>query len=434
MGEGKGEVGKFQMKFSPFILLCTTGLFAIFSSTISKSPVLPLFASHLGADPSGVGIVASVSALTGIISSIPSGILSDRWGRKRMLILSAVVFATAPFFYLLVTEIWQLAIIRFYHGLSTAIFIPVSMALVSDLFHKERGEKIGWFSTSTLIGRFIAPIAGGSIIGAIIFDPGFSYRVVYLLCGAAGIIVLFLAFRIPYPYESIISPNPPISPFTKWGIKGGSEKREVEGWKETLKAFKSVISNRTILITAIVEAAILFAYGTFETFLPLYSIKIGLNAYEIGIFLSAQVITLALTKPMMGRFSDRYGRQRQIFTGAIVGAICIGILSLFKSFVPLLALSILFGLSLSIVTSATSAFIADLSRRETHGSAMGVLGSIMDIGHTAGPLVSGIVATYLGFGKAFIGASLILVAVACIFLANVRVSKGEIFQSKNINL
>lgn len=101
--------------------------------------------------------------------------------------------------------------------------------------------------------------------------------------------------------------------------------------------------------------------------------------------------------------------------GAVIGALCIGSVSLFASFMPLLAISILFGLSLSIVTSATSAFIADLSRRETHGSAMGVLGSIMDIGHTTGPLVSGIVVTYLGFGQAFAVASFVLVMAAFLF-------------------
>ena len=66
------------MGLSPFLLLCITGFFAIFSSTISKSPVLPLFASHLGADPAGVGFVASVSAFAGVAFSIPAGILSDR--------------------------------------------------------------------------------------------------------------------------------------------------------------------------------------------------------------------------------------------------------------------------------------------------------------------------------------------------------------------
>lgn len=93
---------------------------------------------------------------------------------------------------------------------------------------------------------------------------------------------------------------------------------------------------------------------------------------------------------------------------------------------PLLALSILFGLSLSIVTSATSAFIADLSRKETHGSAMGILGSIMDIGHTTGPLISGIVALYFGFGKAFMGAASVLIAAAFVFLIKVLRTKAAI--------
>lgn len=383
------------MKLTPFILLCSTGLFAIFSSTISKSPVLPLFATHLGADPSVVGMVAAVSAFTGIIASIPAGILSDRLGKKKMLLLSAFVFASAPFLYLLITEIWQLAVIRFYHGLATAIFIPVAMAMIANLFHSERGERMGWFSTSTLIGRFMAPVVGGIIIGAMALNPDIGYKVVYLVCGAAGILVLFLALKMPNPDGEI---------------------KNNQKWEEALKTLRAVISNKGILLTSAVEAAILFAYGTFETFLPLYSLKIGLSAYEIGIFLSAQVITLAFTKPVMGRFSDKHGRKPQIFAGAIIGAACIGSFSLFTSFVPLLFLSILFGLALSIVTSATSALIADLSRKETHGSAMGTLGSVMDIGHTTGPLVSGFIAAYFSIALSFIGASVILLSFAFIFL------------------
>jgi len=385
------------MKFSPFTFLCITGFFAIFSSTISKSPVLPLFATHLGANPSEVGIVASVSAFTGIIASIPAGVLSDRLGKKRMLLFSLTVFSTAPFLYVFINNIWQLALVRFYHGFATAIFIPVAMALVAGLFHKERGEKMGWFSTSTLLGRFMAPIVGGTIIGVLVFNPALSYKIVYLLCGIAGIIGLLLTFKLP-PLED--------------------KKIERQEWRVTFSSFKSVLSNRLILFTALVEAAILFAYGTFETFLPLYSIKSGLTAYEVGICLSAQVITLAFTKPVMGRFSDRHGRQPQIFWGALLGAFCISSFSLFKSFIPLFVLSIVFGLSLSIVTSATSAFIADLSKRETHGSAMGILGSVMDIGHTTGPLVSGFLAVYFGLEKAFIGAGVVLLLIALGFLLN----------------
>lgn len=384
---------------SPFSLLCFTGGLAIFSSTISKSPVLPLFTTYLGADPAGVGIIAAVSAFTGIVASIPAGLLSDHWGRKRMLLVSALVFSTAPFLYLIVGRLWQLALVRFYHGLATAIFVPVSMALVSDLFQQGRGEKLGWFSTSTLLGRFIAPIIGGSLIGFLAFNPSLGFKTVYLVCGLAGSLALVLIIKLP---------------------QSSSSQKGREPIGETLKTFKKVIASPGISLTSGMEAAILFAYGTFETFLPIYAIKIGISAYEVGVFLSAQVITLALTKPIMGRFSDRHGRKPQIIAGGLMGALCLGSLSIFKSFFPLLLLSIFFGLCLSIVTSATSALVADFSKKEAYGSAMGILGSIMDIGHTAGPLVSGIVATYFGFSLSFVCASVILLTVALVFWVGVK--------------
>jgi len=119
----------------------------------------------------------------------------------------------------------------------------------------------------------------------------------------------------------------------------------------------------------------------------------------------------------MGRFSDRHGRRTQIFFGALIGALCIGCFSFFKSFISLLTLSIAFGMSLSIVTSATSAYIADLSSAKARGSAMGLLGSIMDIGHTSGPLVSGFAAVYFGYPKSFIAASFVLILLAFTFFA-----------------
>ena len=79
---------------SPFKLLCAVGLLAIFSSTISKNPSLPLLVTHLGGSQAGVGMVAGISALTGILFSFPAGLLSDRIGRRRMLLLSGAVFAT----------------------------------------------------------------------------------------------------------------------------------------------------------------------------------------------------------------------------------------------------------------------------------------------------------------------------------------------------
>jgi MFS family permease len=380
---------------SSFRFLCITGFFAIFSSTISKSPVLPLFASHLGANPSEIGMVAAVSALTGVLFSIPAGLMADRFGRRRLLILSSLVFSTVPFLYLLVEQIWQLALVRFLHGFGTAIFLPVGMAFVSDLFLKQRGEKMGWFSTATLLGRFCAPIVGGVILSAVTLLGDMRFEAVYAVCGAMGVVTLWLTLRMPVVEEL---------------------HTESRTWRGIRQAFLAVVSSRTIIITSIVEASILFAYGTFETFVPLAAQKAGIGTTAIGIMLSAQVLTLALTKPVMGRFSDKHGRKPQIFYGALMGALCISSFGLSPSLETMFAASILLGLCLSIVTSATSALIADASRCEERGSAMGVLGSIMDIGHTTGPLIAGIVAGYFGISYAFIAPGGLLGVIALCFL------------------
>ena len=391
------------MKFSPFVFLCTTGLFAIFSSTISKSPVLPLFAAHLGADSAEVGLIAAISALAGVAFSVPAGLLADRFGKRRLILASSLVFASAPFGYLFVTNLWQLALIRFYHGFATALFLPVAMALVSTLSHKERGEKLGWFSTATLAGRFMAPIIGGGILGYFTLNSSFSYQVVYGVCGGAGLITFLLTLMLPIPEETV---------------------QVGQSWRETFRVFKSVALNRQILITCFVEASILFAYGTFETFLPLYAVKNGLTAAHVGIFLSGQIIVLALTKPIMGRFSDTHGRRPQIVAGGVLGTACIGGFSCVTSFFPMLFLSIAFGLCLSVVTSATSAYIADLSSQQARGAAMGILGSIMDIGHTSGPLLSGIVASTFGYAHSFLGASLVLLTVTLLFFFTIGSHNG----------
>jgi MFS family permease len=69
------------------------------------------------------------------------------------------------------------------------------------------------------------------------------------------------------------------------------------------------------------------------------------------------------------------------------------------------------------VTSATSAAVADISRCEMRGSAMGVFGTIMDVGHSAGPLVSGVVASFFGFQAAFMGSAIVLALAAISFKA-----------------
>ncbi|MDP2744163.1 MAG: MFS transporter, partial [Dehalococcoidia bacterium] len=141
-----------KTRISPFLMLCLMGGLAIFSSTMAKNPVLPLFIRSLGVPVSTVGFIAAASTVVGVLVSLPAGILSDIIGRRRVMLMAAIVFATAPFLYLLVTLPWQLVLVRVYHGLATAILGPVAMAAVADTFDKRRGERMAWYSSATMIG------------------------------------------------------------------------------------------------------------------------------------------------------------------------------------------------------------------------------------------------------------------------------------------
>ena len=94
---------------------------------------------------------------------------------------------------------------------------------------------------------------------------------------------------------------------------------------------------------------------------------------------------------------------------------------LLSTFWQMLFVSALFGLSMSVVTSASAAYVAEQSERAGYGSAMGALGSIMDIGHSTGPIVGGILATTIGLKFAFMFSSAILIIGAGCFLSNGKV-------------
>jgi len=177
-----------------FLILCVVGFSAILSSTMAKNPVLNPFAQSLNAPEAMMGFIAAASTIPGILVSLPAGSLSDSFGRRKVLVASGLVFATAPFLYLLVGNWWQLALVRFYHGFATAMFGPVANAYVAQLYPDRKGERISLFSSATAIGRTAAPLLGGYILSV----TGYGFHDLYLavaLAGMTAFVVMFLLLK-----------------------------------------------------------------------------------------------------------------------------------------------------------------------------------------------------------------------------------------------
>jgi MFS family permease len=380
--------------------LSLLGFFAIFSTTISKNPVLPLFSQALGADDAVIGLIAAVSPLAGILFSFPVGVLSDHIGRRRLLITSGVVFLSAPFLYLFLTDPVWLIPVRFFHGTATAILGPVVSAIIAERFPENKGAMLGQYSSATLIGRTAAPLIGGIIISYFVFYPGLiQYRMVYVVAAIAAVPVFIMALmyreNLPVPLA-------------------------LPGFPRFRESCVTFFSYPRLRATAMVEMATYFAFGAFETFIPLNLASHGISAYQIGIIFAAQVLIIAGTKPFFGKLADRFDKRVQIAAGLIIVGVSVGSLPLLSSFTSFLLVSALLGLGMSLSTVATSAYVAEVAGKEQIGASMGALSSIMDIGHSAGPLITGIIISAVSYTIGFLVSFLLAIFTTAVFIIVVR--------------
>ncbi|WP_018507515.1 MFS transporter [Thiobacillus thioparus] len=369
-----------------FVLIALIGGLAILSSTLSKTPVLPLFAHALHATPAEIGWIVMASTIPGILISYPAGALSDYLGSRRLLLASLVVFATAPFLYLLVKTAPQLMAVRFYHGFATAIFGTVANAAIAERYTTERAARLSTYSSITIVGRSIAPFLGGSLISLA------SFHAVYIACAISGMLALgaglLLKDQAPRPKAKLELPH---------------------FWT----SLTTVLRDRDIMLVSGVEAAQYLVFGAIEAFLALFAASLGIPAWQIGVILGVQLVSIVFAKPLMGKVSDRVGRRRVILPGLLIGAVSIALLPFAPSFMGLSVLSLAFGIGFATVTSSTSALVADLTRDGRYGSSMGVLRTVMDVGQSTGPVLTGWMVGVAGYGSAFalLAAILVLAAV-----------------------
>jgi MFS family permease len=372
-----------------FALIALIGGLAILSSTMSKTPVLPLFAQALGATPAEIGWIVIASTIPGILISFPAGSLSDYLGKRRVILFSLLIFASAPFLYLMVSEVWQLIAVRFYHGFATAIFGTVATAAIAERYMQDRATKLSTYSSVTIVGRSVAPFLGGFLISLASFDA------VYIACGISGVLALAVGLML----NDNGAPAPP-------------PKLERGGF---LVSLKIVLRDARIMATTLVEAAQYLVFGAVEAFLALFAASLGIPAWQIGVILGVQLVSIVFIKPLMGMLSDKIGRTRTIIPGLLVGALSVALLPWLPYFLGLCALSLVFGIGFAMVTSSTSALVADLTKGGEYGSSMGVLRTVMDVGQTIGPVLTGWVVGVYGYTSAFILLGAISLGAALVF-------------------
>jgi len=399
---------------SIFWTLCIMGLFAILSSTMSKNPGLKPFASSLET-PAGfwTGFVGSASTIPGIMISLPAASLSDILGRRKFLLISGFVFASAPFLYLLITFWWQLILVRFYHGFATAIFVPVAEASIAELFPAKRGERISLFSSATYVGRVIAPLLGGYIL----LVTNTNFHALYLAVGVAGVtaLIMVLPFLADRRKQTTL-------------IQRRNTKETI---KLMFRGWATVAKNRGILIVSFVQACQYYTYGAVEYFMGGYLPEVvRFDFLSTGIITGSLIAIPIFAKPYMGRISDKIGRRTPIIVGLIVSGLPLLAIPFVTNFPTLLLLSVIYGLGVASVTASTPALASELVPQKGLGAAMGFLDMTMDVGQTIGPIISGLIlATSLQYAGLFPSLTFVLLFSCIIFVVS-GTARGTCSQRK----
>jgi MFS transporter, DHA1 family, multidrug resistance protein len=393
---------------STFSGLCAVGFLARASYALARTPVLALFAASLGAGPEAIGFAVAISTITGIFFKMPAGVISDVIGRTRTLLMGLAVFALVPFAYLWVSSYEALVVVRFFHGFATAIYGPVAMAVVVGASGDKRAEMLSWFSSVTIIGNLIGAPLGGFLLTWLSggHDPSPShFHVVYGVVAALGMSSFLMALWVMQG---------------KWDSPRHENGRTLKAVLTQLRTgVREILMDRRVLLTSNVEGFQNLSVGALEAFLPIYAVAIcGFSAFQAGLLWGVQVASTVLSKPIMGKISDRHGRQNLLFWGMFVCAVPFVLIPWFHSFSLLLVLAAIFGLGEAVVTSSSAALVADFCKEDHLGSAMGTFGTIFDVGHASGPLLAGILIGLTGSGSdyrlsfAVVGALLVGAAIA----------------------
>lgn len=386
-------------RLSPFVTLCGVGFLGRLSYEMVRTPVTPLFARHLGAPADLIGLIVAAVTITGIVVKLPSGALSDLFGFRKLMMAGALVKATGPFVYLAVLSWPVLLAVRFYHGLATALYAPPASALVARAYPQERGHRLGLYSAAENGGVVLGPVLGGAVLAISTFHAAF------VVAGLIGALALLAMQKIP---RDALTSAPPAA--------AGGKPRLRTSLREAGHGVRQILSDRAIRLISLVEAMLWLGMGSLQAYLPLYALSIRFPVWQIGLLAGGQGVASVLSRPYLGRHSDRFGRKHLIVAGA---CLCLGTMIAIPyvtAFPVLLLLAAVFGLGTGMITPSTTAMIGDLAAAGNYGSAMGVFGSLWDTGHASGPVIFGFLLAAFGYRTSWLIMALAMAAAVVIFL------------------
>jgi predicted MFS family arabinose efflux permease len=356
--------------FALWLMVFTSG-----SQVMLIAPIFPRIREQLGVAEAALGTLVAADALMLGLMALVAGPISDRVGRRRILLVGTGLMTAALALHALAFDYYSLLTVRALAGAAGGVLSGVAVAYVGDYFpYQRRGWANGWVMTGMAFGHIIG-IPAGTILAA---DLGF--RVPYLGLAAIMAITFSIVWRVvPQPNEERYA-----GPLTV---------------RHAVRNYLALLRTPAILAAVVTYSATFLGISLFVIYLPTWlEDAIGATPMEVAALFFTGGVANVMSGPRAGRLSDRVGRKRVII-GASAG---LAVLILGTTFVVRsVALAfVLFFLVMMLFAARISPFQALLSQlvtSERRGSLMSLTVGIGQIGFAFGSILAGFTYAQHGF-------------------------------------
>jgi len=326
-------------------------------------PLLPFYVTHFGASAFVVGLLFSTFSLCQLISGPLWGNVSDRIGRKSVLIISQIGATIGWAMLAFAPSIPWVFFARIVEGVSGGN-IGVTQAYVADLVEpKQRSRAFGYIGAT-----FAAAMAFGPLMGGIVNGLTHSYAIPLLV--AAGLQLLTLVLTIFMLPES----------------RSKSEESSAVGPMEIVRTFANPALSR-LLWQKLALSLSLYAWFSVFTLFLMRQLRFSLPATDY-LFSAFAIVNVFTNTAGVGRASDRLGDRRMSMLGIffLIGAFA---LVPFVHAIPLMvAVMILFSGGMAFANTGLTAMISATEDDARQGTVLGVTSSLDSLSGIASPLIS----------------------------------------------
>lgn len=330
-------------------------------------PVFPFYVEQMGARGTELGLLTAISPLMQLFFAPIWGGVSDRRGRKPVLVVGMLGYGVSMLLYGLATHLWMLFAARALGGILSAASLPTTYAYISDCTsEQDRGSAMGILGAATGLGMILGPGIGGWLATDNLALPFF------ITAGLALVSLLLIVVALPESRQPEAQPRQ----------EKKRPQRTLRVWQDMLFSPVGVLLFLAFLVS--------FGLSNFQSIFGLYAFKkFNYDTNQVGIILTIAGLVSALTQgALTGPLTRRWGEPAIIKVTLLASAVGFGLLLLSSSFAGILVTTGLFVLPNALLRPAVIALTSKAMPLH-QGTIMGLNNSLTSLGRIVGPIWAG---------------------------------------------